>query len=871
MIRFAIFFTAVHITGKGEGPLLSLQADMSALPRRSFSLMALPPRRLWAAGLLFAALLLGLQAVCLWVLPAWGIPTCNLNDILAMVSSLVATLGLLYGATWSARFDRRLGQAWFCFAAGMLGWAIGDTLWAYAIVVRGEVPSASLADLFYFSTYPLFLIGIARFPAFQEKREHLFWTWVDIFIVAAAALGIYWNFLLGPTLLANRPQPDRLTATINLAYPIADILLIAGLAYILFMPRFTAWMRSLSLLLLGQGLITIADSLFTFYTLRGEFSTADSFNILYSLAPIVLLLAGLAQAETVSRRLEEQAPRRESEALYLLRLLTPFLWLAFSYLLLHFSEGQLRGFTHYQNWVWVAGLLTIVALRQIAAALHNRRLEEDLRAINETLEARVAERSAELLRLNAELREQMEEQRRIQALLREREERLAFSATHDALTGLPNRALLVDRLAQAARRYRRHPEQGYALFFLDLDNFKAVNDSLGHLAGDDLLVQVGKRLRTIVRAEDTVARISGDEFVLLAEHCQNAEQAACLAKRVLEVMRDPFTIGGQALYINTSIGVTLARLEQNDPMELLQEADLAMYEAKAGGKGRFTLFSPALRERAVHRLALDSDLRKALETNAFLLHYQPVVALQSGQIVGFEALLRWNHPVRGIIGPAEFLPLAEANGFIHTITEWTLREACRQMQQWKALRPDLSLFISINLSPLSLPRPELLEWIDNDLRSFSIQPHCLRLEIVETALLQDYRIEQALEQMRQRGIEIGLDDFGTGYSSLSSIHKYPIDILKIDRSFVVRLTQNEKLRAIIASIINLARELGLQAIAEGIETRAQYEFLREAGCPLGQGFFLSPPLEAGEAQALLERGGIIGTANGEESISSGKE
>ncbi len=830
---------------------------MSPLPSRLLSLDAWSPRCLWNAGLLFAAILLLLQAACLWLLPLWGIPTCNLNDILAAISSLAASLGLFYGAAWSARLDRRLGQAWGFFAFGMLGWAIGDLLWLHSTLVRGEIPFASPADFFYLSTYPLFLIGITRFPALQEKREHLFWTWVDIFIVIFAALGIYWNFLLGPILLSNAEQTTPLVTFLNLSYPIADILLIGGLAYLLFMPRFTPWMKSLGLLLLGESLVTAADSLFAFYTLRGEFSTADAFNILYSLAPLALLLSGLAQAETVSRRLEGRPPPRESEAIPLLRLVTPLLWLIFSYLLLHFGEGQVRFLTHYQNWLWVASLLTLVALRQVAAALHNRQMERELRAINETLEARVAERSAELTRLNAELLQQVEEQRRIQALLREREERLAHSAMHDALTDLPNRALLVDRLAQAARRYRRHPDQGYALLFLDLDNFKAVNDSLGHLAGDELLIQAGQRLTTAVRAEDTVARISGDEFVLLVEHCQNAEQAACVARRVLEVMKSPFMVSGQSLYINTSIGVTLARPEQNEPMELLREADLAMYEAKASGKGRFALFSPAMRERAVRRLTLDSDLRQALQTDALLLHYQPIVALQSGEVVGFEALLRWNHPSRGLIGPAEFLPLAEANGFIHTITEWTLREACRQLQQWQALRPDRPLFVSVNLSPASLHRPELLEWIDDDLRSFSLQPNCLRLEIVETALLQDRRAEQALEQMRQRGIEIGLDDFGTGYSSLGFIHKYPIDILKIDRSFVARLTQSEKLRAIIASIIHLARELGLQAIAEGIEDRAQYEFLNQAGCPLGQGFYLSPPLEAQQAQALLERGGFI--------------
>lgn len=819
-------------------------------------LPAAQPRRLLLAGAVFALLLLILQVVCLWLSLRLKISSCNINDILSLVSSATATAGLFYGARWSNRLDRRLGQAWRFFAWGMLTWAIADAIWAYFTLVRGEVPSASLADVFYLSTYPLFLLGIIRFPIFEVEEKPSFWTWVDVFIVTFAALGISWNFLLGPIVLAGQEETDKIATFLNLAYPIADILLIGGLAYLLFMPRFSNWMNSLGLLLLGEGSIAAADSLFAFYTLRGEFSTADSFNILYSLAPLLMLVGGLYQAELVNRRLGGKETPRESEALSLLRLLTPFLWLVLAYLLLHFSEST-QVLTHDQNWAWVASLLAIVAVRQVAAAIHNRQLENELRKTNVTLETRVAERSAELLRVNAELRQQMEEQRRIQALLREREERLAYSAMHDSLTGLPNRSLLLDRLAQTIRRYRRHPDQPYALLFLDLDNFKTVNDSLGHLAGDELLIQVGQRLKSIVRAEDTVARISGDEFVLLLEQCRGEEQAASVAQRILDILSAPFAISGQSLYINASIGIVVAHPEYEKGIELLRDADLAMYEAKGRGKGQFAFFSPELRSRADRRLATDMDLRQAMQTNAFVLYYQPILSLHDGRVVGFEALLRWRHPTRGLITPAEFLPVAEANGFIHTITEWTLQEACRQIQIWQNLPAARPLFISVNISPSSLHRPELFRWIDNSLRSFSILPTYLRLEVVETALLQEQRAEYALEQMRQRGIAVGLDDFGAGYSSLSSIHRYPFDVLKIDRSFVARLTQAEKLDAIVRSIIALSQELGIQAIAEGIETPQQLKFLQETGCPFGQGFLLSPPLEAQEAQVLLERGGVI--------------
>ncbi len=817
----------------------------------------LSPRRLLLAGSVFAILLLTLQAACLWLLPGLGIPTCNLNDILALVSSLAATAGLSYGASWSGRLDRRLGQAWRLFALGMLTWAIGDGLWAYFVFRHGEAPRASLADFFYLATYPLLLLGIVRFPSIEKKEKPSLWTWVDILIVSFAALGIYWNFLLGPILLNGQPRTDWLTTFLNLSYPIADILLLSGLAYLLFMPRFSAWPNSLGLLLLGQSCVALADSLFAFHTLRGEFSTADSFHMLYSLSPLLMLLSGLSQAELVQRRLAGKEMPREPEMLYLLRLLTPFFWLTFAYFLLHVGGSQVHVLMYEENWVWVAGLLTIVALRQVAAAIHNRKLENELRNTNLTLEMRIAERSAELLRVNAELRQQMEAQRRIQALLREREERLAHSATHDSLTGLPNRSLLLDRLSQAMRRYRRHPDQGYALLFLDLDNFKTVNDSLGHLAGDELLIQVGRQLKSIVRAEDTLARISGDEFVLLLEQCHGEGQAARVAQRILDVLRSPFMVNDQSLYINASIGIVLAHPEYEKETDLLRDADLAMYEAKARGKGQFAFFAPELRLQANRRLALDIDLRQALETNAFVLHYQPILSLKDGRAVGFEALLRWRHPTRGLVGPAEFLPVAEANGFIHTLTEWTLREACRQIQAWQHLSTEHPLFISVNIASSALHQTELFHWIDASLRSFSLPPTCLRLEIVETASLHEDNADCALEQMHQRGIAVSLDDFGAGFSSLSSIHKYSFDVLKIDRSFVARLTQAEKLDTVVRAIIALSKELGIQTIAEGIETYQQLKFLQDAGCPFGQGFLLSPPLEATEAQALLERGGVI--------------
>lgn len=813
------------------------------------------PRLVYRIGLAFALLLIAAQAGYL-SFARDEIARMVVNNILSAISSLAAVFGMAYGAWWSTRVDRRLGSAWRMLMLAMVAWAAGDLLWAYFEMVAGVEPYPSIADIFYLSTYVFFFIGILRLPRLPDISSSAAWLWLDVIIVMFSALGIYWNFLIGPTILAG--QEPWLATLINSAYPVGDLLLVCAITLIIFLPRSPLWAKPLYLLLLGQGISAVVDGIYTYQTINETFTSGAFYNILFTSASLVLMLGGLLQAALATQVIRGQKtvplPSRRGPVA-VLRLIVPFLWLLVAYLLLNFGNASRQALTLDQYRLWVSAIIVILAFRHLMAALENDRLAGELRNMNDELETRVAERSADLLLANTELRRQMEERQRIEMMLREREEKLAHFALHDPLTGLPNRSLLIDRLTQAILHHRRHRNDHFAVLFLDFDSFKVVNDSLGHLAGDQLLIQIGQRLSSIVRAEDTVARLGGDEFVVLIVGFQDEDFVSVAAGRILDSLKEPFMLDARPIYITASIGVVLADPEYKTAIEIIRDADLAMYEAKSTGKARHVLFTPALRSSAINRLTLDSDLRQALETREFVLHYQPIVSLKDDTIAGFEALIRWQHPTRGLIGPVEFIPIAEASGFIDLITHWTIQEACRQLSEWRRdFVLDLPLFVTVNLSPHSLRQPELFKWVDEGLRAHALPPRCLTLEIVETALVQDADLtRRAFADLRHLGVEVSLDDFGIGYSSLNYINQYPIDILKIDRSFVNRVPESKELGAIVRAITTLAGELNIKVVAEGIETQAQLDFIKKTACQYAQGFFLAKPLDGESARALLEQ------------------
>ncbi|OCR01111.1 diguanylate cyclase [Oscillatoriales cyanobacterium USR001] len=452
------------------------------------------------------------------------------------------------------------------------------------------------------------------------------------------------------------------------------------------------------------------------------------------------------------------------------------------------------------------------------------------------------------------------------------EQKLLHDALHDTLTGLPNRALFMERLGHAIEVGKRRPENLFAVLFIDLDRFKVVNDSLGHLVGDQLLIAIAGRLKICLRLGDTVARLGGDEFAILLENIKDPSDATIIAERVQKELALPFYLNEHKIFSSASIGIVCSgfvkpKEEENTlahyfnpsvlydrPEDLLRDADAAMYHAKAQGKARHEVFNMSMHTRAVALLELENDLRLAVERQEFRLYYQPIVALKNGKISGFEVLLRWEHPHRGLLSPAEFIQVAEETRLIVPIGWWMLRSACQQMYEWQQEFPlDIPLTISVNLSNQQFTQPDLIDQIQLILSENKLHPGSLKLEITESIIMENADNSAAvLTQLRALDIQLYIDDFGTGYSSLSRLHSFPTDAIKIDRVFVSRMAEDEANEAIVQTILILASHLGMEVIAEGVETAQQLAQLRALQCEYGQGYFFSKPVEVNAARVLVE-------------------
>ncbi len=434
------------------------------------------------------------------------------------------------------------------------------------------------------------------------------------------------------------------------------------------------------------------------------------------------------------------------------------------------------------------------------------------------------------------------------------EEQLRRNAFHDSLTGLPNRLLFMERLSHKVSRAKQDPQQQFAVLFLDLDRFKVINDSLGHLVGDQLLVSIARRLEACVLPGDTVARLGGDEFTLLLENFQDDSYATQVAERVQQALSHAFNINGHEIFTSASIGITLSTTDFDRAEDLLRGADIAMYRAKAQGKACHEVFDTDMHTHVVGLMQLENDLRRAIEHQDFELYYQPIVALATGKIMGFEALVRWQHPEQGIISPAKFVPIAEETGLIIPLGQWVLREACRQMKEWQKLFPkEPPLTVSVNLSSRQFSQQSLIGQIRQILNETQLDAHYLKLEITESAIMEN--TESAMDmllQLKAMGIQLSVDDFGTGYSSLGYLYRFPMDLLKIDRSFISRVDIDGEKLELVRTIITLAWNLGMDVVAEGVETTKQLAQLKALKCEYAQGYLFSKPLNAADAQKLIQ-------------------
>ena len=498
-------------------------------------------------------------------------------------------------------------------------------------------------------------------------------------------------------------------------------------------------------------------------------------------------------------------------------------------------------------------------IEQLAAALSEKyRLTQLARCRLDELDRLVTARTLELQRANEQLRVEVDQRRLV-------EERLRHDVLHDRLTGLPNRAMLLDRIEQCIRRRSRDPGYQYALLFMDMDEFKVVNDSLGHEAGDKLLIGIGRRLSEAVRSidlagrlcDDVTSRLGGDEFVLLLDGLTEGRDAVAVAQRIEALMAEPFHIDGHEVVANLSIGIALSRAEYERAAEVLRDADTAVYRAKRRGKHGYAIFDAEMLSEARDRLDLEADLRQALQANMFQLHYQPIISLSSGHIIGVEALVRLLHPTRGLISPAAFIPLAEETGLIIPLGYQVLREACRQIKEWRTRFEHHEVYrqlhVAVNLSGKQLHLSSLADEIDAITAEYGLEHAALTLEITENVVMeQGGAALETLTQLGQRGYKLALDDFGTGYSSLSHLHRMPVNTIKVDQSFVRKMNvQGRHFSATVQAIVNLAHNCGFAVVGEGVETVDQLVQLQTLECDHAQGYWFSRPVAAPLAERLL--------------------
>jgi diguanylate cyclase (GGDEF)-like protein len=481
-----------------------------------------------------------------------------------------------------------------------------------------------------------------------------------------------------------------------------------------------------------------------------------------------------------------------------------------------------------------------------------RRFVEDLKKTVEKAKQAERERAEQAESHVQELQHYVGELERSSEALQESHERFRHAAYHDALTGLPNRNFFLDQLKELLQKTKENTEINFAVLFLDLRNFKTINDSLGHNMGDRLIKNVAKRLESMIREEDMVARFSGDKFGVILTDLLSREEATGFADRLAKRLAEPYTLDGRQVFTSAKVGIAYGNSKYPEAEDILRDADIAMYYAKDNNEN-YVIFDQKMHVRAVTRLQLETDLRFAIERNEFELYYQPIIALDTASLTGFEALVRWNHPQRGLVPPNEFIPISESTGLIIPMTVQILHSACEQVTKWqKELGSAKPLSVAVNLSGKHFGHPALVEQITTVISETGISPSSLKLELTESAVMDNAEAAiSMLKQIKETGVQVSIDDFGTGYSSLSYLHRFPIDLLKVDRSFVSAMEENSENGEIVRTVIALAKALGLKVVAEGIESIHQFHQLRILGCEYGQGYLFSKPLPVPEIQRLL--------------------
>jgi diguanylate cyclase (GGDEF)-like protein len=753
-----------------------------------------------------------------------------LSDVISITVDVLTCTALFIAIKQYNVQTRRLARAWGTITLAMVFYTLGDITWGILEAGLKQQPFPSVADGFYLVYYPIFLIGVLLLPGNPSSTGEQINKALDIGIVMIAAILGFWNFLIGPSILSNIDQP-WFVQLLLLAYPVGDLVLFGAL--LLIINNRTSIRNDYSLLFLAGSLIftIITDSIFDYQSLLGIYISGGLLDIGWIMSSLLLGLAGINQITSIEfkKNTGEYAP--DHKLLDKWRAIAPFLpyiWLVAAYILLINGGLKPLSMSFLSLSLGVGGIICLVLVRQVITLYENNKL------------------NAQLKKSNLELQFEITEHNRI-------EEKLSYDALHDALTGLANRTLFLDRLRQAMGYAKRRAEYKFAVLFLDLDRFKVVNDSLGHLLGDQLLIMVARRLQESLRASDTIARFGGDEFEVLLDNTVDKDSVLVVAQKIKKVLHSPFKLERHEVYVTASIGIILNLVGYEFAEDILRDADIAMYQAKASGKDRYEIFDVHMRTRAFSRLELENEIRTGLEKGEFQLYYQPIISLESNRLAGFEAMIRWLHPKRGLLLPVEFLPVAEESGLILPMGDWVLNEACSQMKRWQEKYPNLqNISVNVNISSKQFSQPDFVGQVTRALQASGLKADALKLEIPEGVLISNYAVaNEVFTKLQKLGVELQVGNFGTGYSALGYLQHFPINAIKIDRSFVNEMAKGRKSTELVRAIISMAREMGMETIAEGIETEKQLSELKGLLCGYGQGLLLARPLDTNSTEKVL--------------------
>lgn len=723
---------------------------------------------------------------------------------------------------------------WLLTSLGCYSFSVAEGIWFYSQnIAHVEVSYPGWADLFFFLQIFFYITAFAYQLIQRKENSYQIKFLFDMAIIIAVSTALSWHFLIQP--LIEEVSASPILFAVSISYPIGDLLLLFGAVSFYIGSAYFFSRRVLCLIAASLIVQVLADTAYLFSTANGGYNSGSIYDPLWSLGLLLMALAGLYALEARTETSSEKVAKRIDDERISLRLLLPYFSMVLLFIVMIFEQkGDMNGL------IAGAGVSVILIItRQVFTLRDNRKLLTRYHQLTSVLEHKVEQRTMEVTSKND--------------LLEKAIDQMKHMAYHDALSGLPNRRLYLEKL-ESALKAAKQTSQKVAVVFIDLDRFKNVNDTFGHEFGDLLLQEFAQKLQENLRSNDTISRQGGDEFTLILNNFHSQQDMVPLIRRLQSVLEKPLTIQGQELHVSMSIGIAVYPEDGETPDELLKHADSAMYNAKEKGKNNFQFFSDDMAFIASRKIALENELRRAIAKEEFILHYQPQIQAATGDIIGMEALIRWQTPAGKTISPGEFIPLAEETRLILPMGEWVLSTACKQAKLWHDSGYS-QLKLAVNLSPLQFLDDELMSMIRQTLEKTGFPASSLELEITEGVAVDD--AEKAISRMqklRRLGVRIAIDDFGTGYSSLNYLKRFPLNHLKIAQPFVQDMASNPYDRALVEAMIFIAHSLDMSVVAEGVETEEQLALLKKLGCDEIQGYYYSRPLTADNFTHLLANG-----------------